>query len=414
MRALTCGSYRAVVEEELPPLLIRRIRDIHWIGLDCAAAALLLIVSVGHAAGQRPDFGLVTWIAVAASAVTAVAVAARRVRPLAVFAVVLALNTMVTAIGASGNPAAAVAFSLYTVAVSQPPRRSLAALAGALVLTMGAEAYSGLARRPALPWQTLQDLLAASALIIAAAWAIGAAAREQRRYAARAAGQLAERAVADERLRIARELHDVIAHSMTLITAKAAVTNYLIDTRPEEARSALGVIEATGRTALVEMRHMLGVLRADGNSRACPDVDTRAPAPGLAGLEALAVQATAAGVRTDLQIRGERELPEAMALTVYRIVQEALTNIIKHAGPANCRVLVDLTGDHVDIDVSDDGRVPPPTTGGHGLIGMRERVSLYNGHFTAGPRPEGGYRVTVQIPIGTLAATTVTGEQRPT
>lgn len=307
------------------------------------------------------------------------------------------------------------------MAVSQPPRRSLAALTGALVLTSGAEAYSGLAAHPAhhaLPWQTLQDLLAVSVVIIAAAWTIGAAAREQRRYAARSAQQLAEHAVTDERLCIARELHDVIAHSMTLITAKAAVTNYLIDSRPEEARSALGVIETTGRTALIEMRHMLGVLRADGNSRAASygttDASARMPAPGLSGLKAPAAQAVAAGVRTDLQIRGERELPEAMALTVYRIVQEALTNVIKHAGSANCRVLVDLSGDHVGIDVSDDGRGRPSATGGHGLIGMRERLDLYDGRFTAGPRPEGGYQVTAQIPIGPSATTTVIGEKQQT
>jgi signal transduction histidine kinase len=399
------------VREELPPLLIRRMRPIHWIAVDCAAAAVLLVVSVGHAAGQRPQFGLPIWLSVAASVATAVAVSARRVRPVAVFTVVLALNTVVTAIGASGNPAVIVALALYTVAVSQPPHRSLAALAGALVLTAGAEAYSGLAGRPTLPWQTLEDLMAASAVITVAAWAIGSAAREQRHYAARSAEQLAERAVTNERLRIARELHDVIAHSMTLITAKAAVTNYLIDSRPEEARSALGIIEATGRTALIEMRHMLGVLRANGDT---PDASTRAPAAGLADLKALAAQATAAGVRTDLQIRSERKLPEAMALTVYRIVQEALTNAIKHAGPAHCRVLVDLTGDHVDIDVSDDGQGPPAATSGHGLIGMRERVNLYNGRFNAGPRPEGGYRVTARMPIGPLTSTPVTGEEQPT
>lgn len=386
------------------------MRHIHWIAVDCAVATLLLVVSVDHAAGQHPQFGVPVWLGVALSAATAVAVVARRVRPLVVFAAVLALNTTVTTIGVSGNPAGVVALSLYTVAVCRPSRTSLAALASAVVLTGGAEAWSGLAGRPALSWQALQNLLAVSAVIIAAAWTIGAAAREQRRYAARSAERLAERAVTDERLRIARELHDVIAHSMTLITAKAAVTNYLIDTRPEEARSALGLIEATGRSALVEMRHMLGVLRADGDT---PDAGTRAPAPGLADLNALAAQATAAGVCTELRIRGDRVLPDAMALTVYRIVQEALTNVIKHAGPAACRIRVDLTGDHVGIDVSDDGRVPITTTGGHGLIGMRERVNLYNGSFTAGPRAEGGYRVAARIPLSPLARTTITDEEQP-
>jgi signal transduction histidine kinase len=202
-----------------------------------------------------------------------------------------------------------------------------------------------------------------------------------------------------------------------LITAKAGVTNYLIDSRPEEARAALGVIESTGRGALTELRHLLGVLRADGDvPPASGDgvATARAPAPGLSGLEALTVQAAAAGVRTRLEIRGEREIPEAMALSVYRIVQEALTNVMKHAGPADCHVLVDLTGDRIAIDVSDDGRVPLATPGGHGIIGMRERVGLYGGKFTAGPRPEGGFRVTARIPIGSPATMVVTGKEPPT
>lgn len=152
-------------------------------------------------------------------------------------------------------------------------------------------------------------------------------------------------------------------------------------------------------------------LRAGGNT---PDAGARAPAPGLAGLEALAAQATSAGVHTDLRIRGERELPEAMALTVYRIVQEALTNVVRHAGSASCRVLVDLAGDHVDIDVSDDGRVPSAAAAGHGLIGMRERVNLYNGQFAAGPRPDGGYRVRARIPTGPPVPPAVTREKQPT
>ncbi len=370
------------------------MRHLHWIAVDCVAAALLLIVSAEHATTQHPLLGVPVWLGVTLSAATAAVVGVRRVRPPLVFAIVLTLNTAITVIGVSGNPAVAVAFCLYTVAVCQPQRRSLTALAGSLLLTAGAEVYSGLAGRPALSWPSLQDLLATSLVLIAAAWTMGAAAREQRRYAIRSAERLAERAVTEERLRIARELHDIIAHSMTLITAKAAVTNYLMDTRPDEARSALNLIETTGRTALTEMRHLLGVLRADA-----PDLPGTAPAPGLADLESLAAQATAAGVRTDLRILGDPRLPQAMALMVYRIVQEALTNAVKHAGPADCRVRLDLTGDHIDIDVTDDGRGPTASTGGHGLIGIHERVNLYGGGVTAGPGPEGGFRLTARIPL---------------
>jgi signal transduction histidine kinase len=397
------------VTEELPPLLIRRMRKAHWIGLDCVGAVVLLLLSAGHAAGQPPLFGVPKWLAVVAAALAALGLAVRRLRPVPVLVGVLVANTFVTTIGASGNPAVAVAVVLYTVAASQPPRRSLSAMAAALVLTVTAEAFSGLAGRPALGWGAFQEIVAVSVAITVAAWTTGAAAREQRRYAARSAEELARRAVADERLRIARELHDVIAHSMALITAKAAVTNYLIDSRPQEARSALRLIESTGRGALTEMRRLLGVLRADGQAPPPPGSpsdgtqidDVRAPAPGLSGLEALADRATAAGVSTRLDISGERELPEAVALSVYRIAQEAITNVIKHAAPARCHIQVDLAGDRVAIDITDDGHIPPPTPGGHGLIGMRERVTLYGGHFAAGPRPEGrGYRVTASIPLG--------------
>jgi signal transduction histidine kinase len=410
MRVLTCGHTVVIVREELLPPLVRRMRRLHWVVLDCVAGALLLVVSVIHAAGIRPMLGVPVWLGVALSAATAAGVAARRFRPLVTFAVVLALNTMITAAGVSGNPAVAVGLSLYTVAVSEPPRRSLAALAGSLVLTTGATAYSGLAGPSTLSWPTMETLLAGSAAIIAAAWAMGAAAREQRRHAARVAEQLAERAVTEERLRIARELHDIVAHSMTLITAKAAVTNYLIETHPDQARSALQVIETTGRTALVELRHMLGVLRAGGNAPEPPD---RTPVPSLTDLQALASRATAAGVPTSLRIRGDRELPEALALTVYRIVQEALTNVVKHAGPATCRVQIDLADDYVDIDVSDDGDASSGLAGGHGLVGMRERVNLYGGKLTAGAGPEGGYRVSARIPIDGPSASSVAPPGKP-
>jgi signal transduction histidine kinase len=378
-------------------------REVHWIAVDCAAALVLAVLLISHAMAQRPQAGVPAWAAVAASAVSALLVAVRRIRPAAVFAVVLAANTVAVVAGVSGNPGVTVALALYTVAVVQPRRWSLAALGTALALTLPAQAYAGLTSHPAPSRPVLEYEMAFTAVIIAACWVIGAM---QRRYAAHSAEEQARTAVTDERLRLARELHDIISNAMALITAKAAVTNYLMDSRPDDARAALAMIEETGRDALTEMRRLLGILRADlgspqpaaapGQQGACST-----PAPGLAGVYALALQATAVGVPTTVDIRGERDLPEAMALSVYRIVQEAVTNVIRHAGPARCAVQVDLTGDHVIVDITDDGYPRPAAAGqaaGHGLIGMRERVSLFNGEFAAGPRPEGGFRVTARLP----------------
>jgi signal transduction histidine kinase len=392
-------------------------RPAHWIAADCLATVALLILLTDHAAGQQPQFGLPGWLAVTASVITALPVAVRRLWPGTVLAIVLAANTLATVSGVSGDPAVAVAFALYTVATSRAPRRSVIALATALALTLPAQAWWGLAGQPAMHWQALEYLVTATTALAGAAWAAGTM---QRRYAAAASAEFARRAVMDERLRIARELHDVISHSMTLITAKAAVTNYLPDSGPGEARAALEIIEETGRAALAELRRMLSVLRADqdiegtfataGEGAAIGDAGTaRAPTPGLAGLAALAAQATAAGVRTSLDIRGESEIPATMALSVYRIVQEALTNVIKHAGPARCAVRVDLTSDHIAVVITDDGRPPPAQThrvGGHGLIGIRERVGLYGGDFSAGLRPEGGFRVAARLPTGAPGSAT--------
>jgi signal transduction histidine kinase len=196
---------------------------------------------------------------------------------------------------------------------------------------------------------------------------------------------------------MARELHDVITHSMSLITVKASVANYLFDSRPDQVREALTVIEDTGRGVLAELRRMLGVLRADG-SRA-----QLQPAPGLDGLARLAEHAAEAGVRVDLDLDAVASVPDGMAQAAYRIVQEALTNVVKHAAPTYCRVRVGCSPQEVCIDVTDTGnprRARAATAGGHGLIGMRERVALFGGEFTAGPVPGGGFRVTARLPTG--------------
>jgi len=378
-------------------------RDLPWLVLDFAVAAVLVGVSAGSAAMRAANFGLPAWLTMTAAVLVALPIAVRRVWPVTVLAVVLAANCVVTAAGVGGSAFLIVALALYTVAASRPPRRSVPVLAVVLAASTAA-VVAGILASPQPPgWQVRFDVVAATIAVIAAGWALGATRRAHLQAAARAAQHATRRAVADERLRIARELHDVITHSMSLITAKAAVANYLIDSQPDGVRDALTVIEDTGRHALAEMRRMLGVLRSDTPG---PDPGgtggERAPAPGLADLAVLAEHAGQAGVAVDLDVPDADDLPEGVALAAYRIVQEALTNVVKHAAPTSCQVRVARTGAEVLIDVTDAGghrRAGPPAPGGHGIIGMRERAALFGGDFEAGPGPDGGFRVTARLPL---------------
>ena len=212
----------------------------------------------------------------------------------------------------------------------------------------------------------------------------------------------ARRAVAEERLRIARELHDVIAHSMSVIAVQSAVGNHVIDTQPTEARQALAAIEATSRSALTEMRRLLGVLRQEGEPRG-----SLAPAPGLADLASLVGQVQDAGLRVWITVDGQRgPVPPGIDLSAYRIIQEALTNVIKHAAASSAQVTISYRPDSVTVEITDQGSSGPPgrTGSGHGIIGMRERVAVFGGEFAAGPGPDGGFRVRACFPIAKVTS----------
>ncbi len=212
----------------------------------------------------------------------------------------------------------------------------------------------------------------------------------------------ARRAVADERLRIARELHDVLAHAMSVVAVQSGVGVHVIDTRPEQAKRILQTISETSRESMKEMRSLLDVLRDNPELQA----EELSPAPGLEQLHDLVGRVTDAGVPVELVIEGERTaVPAGVDLAAYRIAQEALTNILKHAGRARVSLVVRYGPGTVQLEVVDDGRgAAAASTGGsrangtgHGLVGMRERAALYDGALEAGPRPGGGYRVAATL-----------------
>jgi signal transduction histidine kinase len=279
-------------------------------------------------------------------------------------------------------------------------------------------------------------------LCVIIAWFTGYIVRQRRRYAVRLQDEAASKAVAEERLRIARELHDVVAHSMSVIAVQAGYGQYVIDTQPADARTALGAIQATSREALDEMRRMLGALRQADESDASlrgnrddagPGAETGeaaagrtargdgtaplSPAPGLADLDRLVASTAGAGVRVGVTRCGHpRELPASIDLSAYRIIQEALTNVVKHARTSACQVLIGYGRDELVLEVTDNGAGLPamalagdvaPHHGlqvaiggsGHGIIGMRERVSLLSGEFSAGPLPGYGFQVSAHLPL---------------
>lgn len=209
----------------------------------------------------------------------------------------------------------------------------------------------------------------------------------------------AERAVARERLRIAREMHDVVAHSMSAVAVQAAAAQEITHTQPDRAIAAMQKVEATSREALTEMRRMLGVLRNGDDTSLGLN-----PQPTLADLTTLIEQSTASGVATEFEITGRRRaLPPGIELAAFRIVQESLTNVRKHGGTASALVRVDYGVAALTIEVVDDGAGTAASLGqaggGNGLIGMRERVDAYNGEFSAGPRTGGGYTVRARLPL---------------
>ncbi|MCQ8187740.1 sensor histidine kinase [Streptomyces rugosispiralis] len=413
----------------------------HLLAVDaCAAgvatAAYVALAGQGGSDGL-PRFSGPVWVGWLVAAGVGAPLAVRRRWPLPALGVVLGATVAATLLDITRDPYLSTALALYAVALLVPPRRAVAALALTLAVSAAAVVTGEAVLTRSGPWPEAVATAALVWLVAGGAWGAGRAVRERRARAARRERRLAEEALAEERLRIARELHDIVSHSLSVIVVKASVANHVAKERPEETRDAIGAIERTGREALTEMRRALGVLRGDTAAPHTPGADSAAPhtpgadsaaphtpgadsvpqtpgagsaqlapPPGLDDLPSLVRRAERAGIRAGLRTRLATDLPTGTALTVYRIVQEALTNVVKHAGDGtHCEVTVTAdTRAQVHIEVVDDGagRVAVSGAGdlrgGHGLVGMRERVMMYGGTLQAGPRPGGGFAVSARLP----------------
>jgi signal transduction histidine kinase len=397
----------------------RRLRDLHPVvadGLLAAAIALLALSQLLIQPSIYRKLGLdvrsPNLVAVGIVLAQTVPLAWRRRAPVLVLAVLAVAD--LTNLLLRFPPSVAeigIFVALYTVAVHSTLARSLLV---AVVYGLSAVVY-GIIFTRRYGNVTWQDWVASFALL-AAAWGLGELQR-RRRLATAHLEQLnaqlqrerdlkARWAVAEERARIARELHDVVAHSVSVMVVHAGAARRLVEGDPGQTRQALSSIEATGRQALAEMRRLLGVMRQDGDTRPGEAAGALAPQPGLADLDALVRSAKEAGLEVDLLVEGApRPLAAGVDLSAYRIVQEALTNCIKHAGAAKATLRLCYGREDLQLQVFDDGRGavgwrdPGREHGGHGLIGMRERVAVFGGHLDVGPRPGGGFKVDARLPL---------------
>jgi signal transduction histidine kinase len=353
--------------------------------------------------GERPADALAYGIVVLA----ALALVWRRRAPVTVLAVVTVLVSVFWLLGYASLLSLIGLPALYSAAAYSEDRR----LAWVAVVTSSGTLLA-VASLTVFDLPEGYELLTAvsMAAFLAAGIAAGVVMRNrerifvdsERRAALAEADRVAEaeRAVASERARIAREMHDVVAHGMSVIAVQAAAGQAIVHTDPDRAADVFARIEAVGRESLGELRRMLGVLR-DGRG----ETASLSPQPGLAEVADAVVEASASGVTTELVVVGERrDLPPGVELAAYRIVQEALTNVLKHAGgSATARVRLTYEPDELVVEVTDDGRGAVTSLfgpgSGHGLIGMRERVAIYGGTLSAGPHAGGGYRVRAGLPV---------------
>ncbi len=337
------------------------------------------------------------WAEALAYGLGAVLLVARRVEPLGVFAALVAVYVLEFAVfGSPEGFGVAVPPMIAAYSVARWERRRPAWWGLVLVLVLGV-AWIGFDPVSASTAARARQAVWWSPWVIA--WLVGALVRgrvqnaEQRRLRRE---ERASRAVTEERNRIARELHDVIGHSVSIMTVQASAVRRRLDDGQVAEREALETVETTGRQALAEMRRMVGVLRQSGE-----EVD-REPAPGLAELTRLVERFRGAGLPVDVAVTGQPQpLAPGLDLTAYRLVQEGLTNSLRHAiSPTRAEVSIGYTPERLELAIRDDGGpVAPGAEPGHGLLGLRERVSVYGGDLIARPRPGGGFELLATLPV---------------
>jgi len=410
-----------------PPLL-QRVTSRQWFSIDVGLALLFFLVGLvtilgqGRHGGAFRNNGLNDPHRVAlfvALCVASLSLPARRYYPLPVLAVVTCALAAVVVTGQNIAETPIIALPVYIVATQYERRGSLFALGVVVVaflIALGIGEALGYASS-----SVIADQVWSNVIVAVAAWFVGDSVRSRRAYVSGLSLQaeerqrreldLAQRSVAEERLQIARELHDIVAHSLSVIAIQSGVGGHVLDMQPEEARKALAAVESTSRSALEELRRVLEVLRRDDAGE-----PSLLPSPGLADVDRLLDQCRAAGLAVTYQIHGQTTpVSPSLDLSVYRIVQEALTNVTKHAGTAQATVDITFGEEAVVIRVTDrgalhrNGHVLAPgqgegTKAHHGIIGMRERAAMFGGSVNAGPRPEGGFEVLARLPFGAVSS----------
>jgi signal transduction histidine kinase len=375
--------YGSAVRVRLPRLRVDPVK------LDWAVAAVLTVVAQVEIWFGSEVHGHRLWGALVVNVPT-LSVAVRRRYPALVGTLVPVFAASQHALGRDPQIVASpIGFfcALYALAVWTPPRAFRTGFALVVAAFLASSAGPGGSLKNSVPFTVVTTVA-----ILLVRWVVGD--RERRAELAERERDVAAReAVVEERARIARELHDAIAHNVSMMVVQAGAERRLVE--EGSTREVLETVEQIGRSALTEMRRLVGMLRSNGD-------DALAPQPGLDDLPTLASQVREAGLPVELHVEGERRgLPAGIELSAYRIVQEALTNALKHAGDARAEVHVRYGPDLLEIEIVDDGAEAPASApgGGHGLVGMRERVALYGGRFDAGRRASGGFAVRVLLPI---------------
>lgn len=380
----------------------------------CAVTATALLLYAALGSGPVPGDPAGHGAALAAVSLAAAApLAWARLRPVAVLGTLLAESATALTLGLGADQTwpvvAATVLLIAAVAAARPPRTALVAALTALAvqetaLQVDIHRDGGWTRVMA---PGLLGVTACLALLVLLAWLAGAYAHQRRAYGDALRAHAAEQAVTAERLRIARDLHDMVAHGIGIVAIQAGAARRVLDSEPEQVRDALAAIETTGRETLRGLRTMLDVLRRSDREPSTapgePALGTE-PLAGLSDLDRLVAATARAGVRVDLRRTGPPadDLPEAIDRSAFRIVQESVTNVVRHAATSRCRITIARRPRELSVEILDEGGAT--TSGasgdGYGIQGMRERVALLHGAFHAGPRDGGGFRVAASFPLG--------------